>query len=289
MSDLCSSVVDHVLAGGRELAVALDDLVDGVEQVLLADALPASSDGEHAGLGAHTADVSTSRVRAEASDQFKADVLVECHRLGVDLEDLHAALQLWQAELNLAIKTTGSGESRVESVRSVGSHEHLHVATGIETIKLIDDLKHSPLNFRVAFTLTCSADGINFIKEKDARLLGACESENLSDHASTLTDVPLHELRTNDSDEASISAIGNSSRSEGLASAWWAIQENTLGWVDAKGHEPLRVQQRHLNHFSYLVNLVLAATKVVVADIRLLFNGHHSDCGVNLGRQRQLD
>lgn len=51
-------VVGHVSGGGAELGVGLDDLVNGLQEVLLCGDLPASSDGEHACLCAHTADLS---------------------------------------------------------------------------------------------------------------------------------------------------------------------------------------------------------------------------------------
>lgn len=51
------SVVGHVSGGGAELGVGLDDLVNSLQEVLLCGDLPASSDGEHAGLRAHAADL----------------------------------------------------------------------------------------------------------------------------------------------------------------------------------------------------------------------------------------
>lgn len=52
------SVVGHVSGCGAELGVGLDDLVDGFQEVFLCGDLPASSDGEHACLCAHAADLS---------------------------------------------------------------------------------------------------------------------------------------------------------------------------------------------------------------------------------------
>lgn len=51
------SVVGHVSGGGAELGVGLDDLVDGLQEVLLGGDLPAGPDGKHAGLCAHAADL----------------------------------------------------------------------------------------------------------------------------------------------------------------------------------------------------------------------------------------
>mmetsp|Transcript_22492 Transcript_22492/g.27754 ORF Transcript_22492/g.27754 Transcript_22492/m.27754 type:complete len:227 (-) Transcript_22492:27-707(-) len=49
------------------------------------------------------------------------------------------------------------------------------------------------------------------------------------------------------------------------------------------------MKERHLNDFSDLFNLVLAATQIVVSDIWLVLDRHHGDSGVNLGGQGQHD
>ena len=50
-------VVLHVLGGGGELLVSLDDFVDGVEEIFFADGFAALANGEHAGFGAHGVDL----------------------------------------------------------------------------------------------------------------------------------------------------------------------------------------------------------------------------------------
>ena len=123
------SVEDHILLSGTELRVALDDLVDGVHQVFLSDRLSSGTDGEHAGLGTDRADVCTGRVRTHSRNQLKSNVLIESHCFGMNFKDLHSSLKIWQAELDLSIKTTGSGQRRIEGVRSIGCHENLHIAS----------------------------------------------------------------------------------------------------------------------------------------------------------------
>ena len=107
------SVEDHVLLGSAELRVALYDLVDGVHEVFLSDGLSSRADGEHTRLCAHTADVRTCRVRAHSCYQFETNVLVKCHSLSVNLENLYTALEVRQPKLDFAIKTARTGESRV--------------------------------------------------------------------------------------------------------------------------------------------------------------------------------
>ena len=49
------------------------------------------------------------------------------------------------------------------------------------------------------------------------------------------------------------------------------------------------MQERGLDDFTQLFNLLLAATHVAVCHIRLLFYLHHCDCGVDFGRQGNVN
>lgn len=71
-------------------------------------------------------------VRAESSQQLESDVALDAHGPRVDLEDVGAALEIGQAELDLAVEAARSHEGRVEGVRSVGRHEDLDVAARVE-------------------------------------------------------------------------------------------------------------------------------------------------------------
>eukprot|EP00955_Chlamydomonas_euryale_P007629 80993-Chlamydomonas_euryale.AAC.1 len=94
-------VVHHVLRRRAELLVALDDLVNGVQKVLLGDGFATRAHSKHARLCAHRPQVGARRVGAQAREQLVADVALARHRAGVDLEDLRAGLQVWEAELDL--------------------------------------------------------------------------------------------------------------------------------------------------------------------------------------------
>jgi len=49
------------------------------------------------------------------------------------------------------------------------------------------------------------------------------------------------------------------------------------------------MEERHLDDFSNLFDLFFAATQVVVSNIGLLLNSHHSDSRVNLRRQGEFN
>ncbi|GIX62850.1 dual specificity protein phosphatase DSP8, putative [Babesia caballi] len=88
-----SLVVYHVPARCGELLVPLYDLRDGVDEVLLADALPPRPDGEHARLGAHAAQVGAGAARTQPGEQLVPNALFHAHGLGVNHEDVLASLR----------------------------------------------------------------------------------------------------------------------------------------------------------------------------------------------------
>jgi hypothetical protein len=125
---------------------------------------------------------------------------------------LNSALKLWKREFNLAIETTGSLQSRIKSVRTVSCHKNLDVSARFEAVELVDDLKHRALDFAVALTVSSSTDRIDFIEENDASFLCASQLEQLTYHTSAFTDVALDQLTADDSDEACIRTVCDSSR-----------------------------------------------------------------------------
>jgi len=130
--------------------------------------------------------------------------------------------------------------------------------------------------------LASSSHRIDLIKKDDTRLFGASELENFSYHASTFTDVPLVELTANDSDEAGVSSVGHGAGSQGFSCSRGTKQQYTFWWVDTECDESLGMQEWHLNNFSDFFNLLFAATNVVVGNVRLLLNLHHSYSGIDL-------
>ena len=59
-------------------------------------------------------------------------------------------LKVGQVELDLPVEPSRSYECGVKCVGSVRCHENLYVAAGIESVQLVDELKHRTLHFVVA-------------------------------------------------------------------------------------------------------------------------------------------
>uniref|UniRef100_A0A672SWC1 Prestin-like n=1 Tax=Sinocyclocheilus grahami TaxID=75366 RepID=A0A672SWC1_SINGR len=125
----------------------------------------------------------------ETCKKLKADISFHTHRAGMNLEDVSTSLetaqmvtftylsecdiilhvylypvngsyfvtivatthfQVRQAELNLSVQTTGSHQSRIQGVWSVGGHQDFNVSSGIESIQLVDQLQHGSLHFIIS-------------------------------------------------------------------------------------------------------------------------------------------
>ena len=50
-----------------------------------------------------------------------------------------------------------------------------------------------------------------------------------------------------------------------------------------------RMQHRKLHNLPHLLDLLLVSADLVVGHIRLLFHGHHGNCGIDLRRERDLN
>lgn len=80
------SVVGHVSGGGAELGIGLDDLVNGLQEVFLCGDLPPSSDGKHARLCAHAADLGAwQEITHESNSAHRTSFWAEQEMLGMSL------------------------------------------------------------------------------------------------------------------------------------------------------------------------------------------------------------
>ena len=65
----------------------------------------------------------------------------------MDLEDLALSLLIWKRELDLAIDTSRPDQRWVQRFHLVGRHDDFDIASGVETIELVEELEHRALNF----------------------------------------------------------------------------------------------------------------------------------------------
>lgn len=127
----------------------------------------------------------------------------------------------------------------------VCSHKNFDVSSRVETVKLIDQFQHGPLDLIVTSSTIvkpCATNGIDFIEENDASLLAPRHLKQLSDHTCTFTDILLNELRTDDTNECGICSVGYCSCTECFSCSGRTKQQNTFGRVDTEIDEPFRLR-----------------------------------------------
>mmetsp|Transcript_10477 Transcript_10477/g.11396 ORF Transcript_10477/g.11396 Transcript_10477/m.11396 type:complete len:292 (-) Transcript_10477:273-1148(-) len=207
-------------------------------------------------------------------------------------EDLGSTLQIRKTKFHLTIQTARSQQGRIKGIRSVCGHQNLNISSRFETVHLVDDFKHSSLDFIVttrSIIESSATDSINFVKKDNACSLGLGHLEQFSDHPGSFSNILLHQLRTNNSDKAGIGTISNGSGGQSFTRSGGTVQQNSLGRVDTQGDESFGIQQRHFYDFTKTIQLISTASNIGIGDIGLFFNCHHSDTGVNFWWQGQMN
>lgn len=158
----------------------------------------------------------------------------------MNFEYMCSSIEIGQTKLDLTIQAARSHEGRIQCIWSICSHQHFDVSTRIETIQLINQLQHSTLYFVVAASTivkTSTTDCVNFIEKDETRLFGTGHFEKFTDHTGTLTNVFLHQLGADNTDEAGVSSVGHSTGAQCFSSAGWSEQQDTLWRLNTEVYE----------------------------------------------------
>ena len=170
-------------------------------------------------------------------------------------------------EENLAVNTTRSDKSGIQCFNLVSGHDDLDITTVVETIELVQKLKHGTLNFTLATRcglVTLGTDSINLINEDDTGGVLGSDLEELSHESRTIAQVFLDQLATNDTEECSAGLVCNGLCEESLSCTGSTVENDTLWWLDTHLLVQLRVEQGQLDSFADFLNLLFQTTNVGV-------------------------
>ena len=260
-------------------------LLLGLDEVLLTDLHPALPQRQHPGLGADGLDVGPAQVVLAHDELLEVDVLGQCHLGRVDVEDVPLGLDVRQREFDLAIDPAGADEGGVETFDLVGGHDDLDVASLVESIELVEQLEHGPLDLAGAArggVVPLGADGVDLVDEDDGRGQVVGDAEHLPNELGAVSEVLLDELGTDDAEEGGAGLVGDGLGEEGLAGAGLAVQDDSLGGFDANVLVQLGVGQGQLDGLLDLLDLVLQPADVGVGFQRRLLDLHDGDHGVGV-------
>ena len=98
----------------------------------------------------------------------QVDPTSEIHLSRVDLQNVQSGLLIWWRKLNLAIDSAWPEKGRVKDVDSVGGHDDLNVLGSLKSVKLIEQLKHCALHFRITTTSRLNPE-VKKVKNKQTK------------------------------------------------------------------------------------------------------------------------
>lgn len=113
--------------------------------------------------------------------------------------------------------------------------KHQHLET-IQVIIIILNGSHLIISSGTVIEPGAS-NGVNLVEKYQTRLLGSGHFEQLPHHAGALAHVLLHQLGSDDPDEAGVGAVGHGPRAEGLAGAGRAEKQDAFWRFDAEFDE----------------------------------------------------
>ena len=202
----------------------------------------------------------------------------DLHALGVDAEDLLAAVDVGLVDQHLAIEAAGAEQRRVEHFGPVRRAHDDDALARVEAVHLGQQLIQRLLALFVAADRALHArlaERVELVDEDDAGRLGFGLLEEIADARGADADEHLDELRSAQAEERHVRFAGDRARQQRLAGARRADEQHALRNAAAE----VRVLLRGLQELDDLLQLVLGfvdAGDVGEADL-------HFVVGVDLG------
>ena len=223
-----------------------DDPLEGLLELGHADDLLVAAGRQDRRLVDEVREVGAGEAGRLARDALDVDALVERLALGVDLEDLDAALHVGPVEDDLAVEPARAQQRRVEDVRAVGGGDDDHVGVRVEAVHLDEDLVEGLLALVVAAAeagAALAADRVDLVDEDDARRVALGLVEQVADAARADADEHLDELGARDGEERHAGLAGDGPGHQRLAGARRADEQHAARDARAERVELLGVLQ----------------------------------------------
>ena len=190
--------------------------------------------------------VGPDKSRGLLGNDFQIDILGQRLVLRMHLENCFAPFNVRTANQNLAVKTSGTKQSRIQNIRTVrGSHDD-NAFVAFKTVHFDQQLIQSLFTFIMSAAHAVSApttNGIDFIDENDWRgvLLGIFKK--ITDTAGTDTDKHFNEVRTWNWKERHARFARNGFGQQSLTCSGRSFKQNTGRNFGAQSQEFMRIAQ----------------------------------------------
>ena len=225
-----------LLVGFRHHAALLlrahDDFVNSFIKLEVADELLPCTGSKDGCLVEEVGKVGSREAARHAGDGTEVDVGSEGLVPRMDFEDLLAALDVGEVDVDLSVETAGTEKGVVEDVGTVGRRHDDDPFVGIKAVHLDEDLVEGlfPLVVTTAEARsTLTAHGIDLIDEDDAGLVAFCKVEEITHTRGTDTDVHLDEVGAAHREEGNARFACNGLCEQRFTRSGRADEENALG------------------------------------------------------------
>ena len=222
------------LFGGDDPALLLGaghDLHGSLFDVLHGDSLAAAACSQQSGLVDEVLEVSARKACGALCDDLEGDIRGEGLVLGVDFQDLLAALDVGQADVDLTVEAARAEQGLIEDVGTVGGRHDDDAVVGLEAVHLDQQLVQGLLALVVTAAETgtaLTAHSIDLINEDDAGHGLFCLVEEVAHTGCADADVHLDEVRAGDGVERHTGLTGAGAGQQGLAGTRRADEQHAV-------------------------------------------------------------
>ena len=235
------------------LLVSCDDHLHALLQVLLSGVGAACPHRPQSGLVDDVGQLCAGGPGSGLGNGFEVHVLRQTDLLGVDLQDIDAALKVGQLHRDAPVEPAGAQQGGVQAVWAVGGGQHHHALGAVKAVHLGEQLVQGLLPLVIAADLAVPllADGVDFVDEHDAGGLVIGLLEQVPHLGGTPAHEHLHELAAGNGEEGRLGQ-------QGLAGARRAYQQGAFGQLGADLAVLLRVVEEVHDLAEQFLGLVLA-------------------------------
>ena len=230
---------DLALLGAHDalLLEARDQPVDRRVEVARADLGLVAPGGQQGGLVDQVGEVRPREADGSSRDDLDVEVRRHLHVLHVDPQDLFASPDVWLVDQHLTIEPSGAEEGGVEHLGPVGRAHDDDALPPVEAVHLGQELVERLLALLVAPERALHArlsQRIQLVDEHDARRLGLCLLEEISDPGRADANEHLDELGPAHAEERYVRLARHRTGEQCLARARGADEQHPLGNAPAK-------------------------------------------------------
>ena len=216
---------------GVLLLIAGNDHFDGFFQVSLVSFAAAVTHGTEGSLVDNIGQLCAGSTGGHAGNAVEIHIVGKLDLLGVYPEDFFTTLQVGELHRHTAVKTTGTGQCRIQGFGTVGCCQNDDAVVAFEAVHFCQQLIQGLLPFIVAAQVaafTLLTDGVNFINEHDAGCLFLGLLEQVTNLAGTHAHEHFNELGTTHGEERNIGFTGHSLGQHGFAGTGRAYEQHAL-------------------------------------------------------------